>query len=311
MDVINPETGKRGGVIHGSAPCLNSQWGIDYFEKLTTFFKKTGFDLLEHDGSYPGQFCASTSHVAHDGLEDSQWKAWKRITDYYKWSNEKGISLNIPDWYYLSGSTKNGIGYREVNWSLPRERQLVLGRQNIYDGTWDRLPSMSWTFVPLVQYHGGGAAATIEPLNDHLDAYTAHMIQNYGTGVQACYRGPRLYDTEKTKQAVIDVVTWYKKYRDILNSPIVHLRRADGRDIDGMMHVNPALKEKGFVMYFNPTDQSIKKRVNLPLYYTGLKDKARITEQEGISKTYTLSRDYSVEIEIEIPASGNTWLTIE
>jgi hypothetical protein len=311
VDVINPETGKRGGVIHGSAPCLNSQWGIDYFEKLTTFFEKTGFDLLEHDGSYPGQFCASTSHLAHEGLEDSQWKAWKRITDYYKWSNENGISLNVPDWYYLSGSTKNGIGYREVNWSLPRERQLVLGRQNIYDGTWDRLPSMSWTFVPLVQYHGGGAAATIEPLNDHLDAYTAHMIQNYGTGVQACYRGPRLYDTEKTKQAVIDVVTWYKKYRNILNSPIVHLRRADGRDIDGIMHVNPALKEKGFVMYFNPTDQTIKKTVNIPLYYTGLTDKASIREQEGISKTYTLSRDYSVDIEIEVPAMGNTWFVIE
>lgn len=311
VDVINPETGKRGGTIHGSAPCLNSQWGIDYFDKLTTFFEKTGFDLLEHDGSYPGQFCASTSHEAHEGLGDSQWKAWKRITDYYKWSNESGISLNIPDWYYLSGSTKNGIGYREVNWSLPRERQLVLGRQNIYDGTWDRLPSMSWTFVPLVQYHGGGAAATIEPLNDHLDAYTAHMIQNYGTGVQACYRGSRLYDTEKTKQAVIDVVTWYKKYRDILNSPIVHLRRADGRDIDGMMHVNPELKEKGFVMYFNPTDQTIKKTVKLPLYYTGLADIASIREQEGNSKNYTLNRDYSVDIEIEIPAMGNTWFVIE
>lgn len=311
VDVINPETGKRGGTIHGSAPCLNSQWGIDYFDKLTTFFEKTGFDLLEHDGSYPGQLCASTTHVAHEGLEDSQWKAWKRITDYYKWSNENGISLNIPDWYYLSGSTKNGIGYREVNWSLPRERQLVLGRQNIYDGTWDRLPSMSWTFVPLVQYHGGGAAATIEPLNDHLDAYEAHMVQNYGMGIQACYRGPRLYDTEKTKQTVIGVVEWYKKYRSILNSPIVHIKRADGRDIDGMMHVNPDLKEKGFAMFFNPTNQTIKKTVKLPLYYTGLTETAKIREKEGTYKSFKLARDYSVEIEIEVPAMGNTWLVIE
>ncbi len=311
VDVINPETGKRGGTIHGSAPCLNSQWGIDYFDKLTTFFEKTGFDLLEHDGSYPGQLCASTSHVAHEGLEDSQWKAWKRITDYYKWSNENGISLNIPDWYYLSGSTKNGIGYREVNWSLPRERQLVLGRQNIYDGTWDRLPSMSWTFVPLVQYHGGGAAATIEPLNDHLDAYEAHMVQNYGMGIQACYRGPRLYDTEKTKQTVVGVVEWYKKYRSILNSPIVHIKRADGRDIDGMMHVNPDLKEKGFAMFFNPTNQTIKKTVKLPLYYTGLSETAKIREKDGVFNSFTLARDYSVEIEIEVPVMGNTWLVIE
>ena len=41
------------------------------------------------------------------------------------------------------------------------------------------------------------------------------MMQNYGSGVQACYRGPRLYDTEETKQLVITVVDWYKKYRDI------------------------------------------------------------------------------------------------
>ena len=311
VDVINPETGKRGGTIHGSAPCLNSQWGIDYFEKLYHFFEKTGFDLLEHDGSYPGQLCASTTHIGHKGLEDSQWKAWKRITDFYKWCNESGISLNVPDWYYLSGSTKNGIGYREVNWSLPRERQLVLGRQNLFDGTYDRIPSMSWTFVPLSEYHGGGTEATIEPLNEHLDVYVAHMMQNYGMGVQACYRGPRLYDTEETKQAVIEVVQWYKKYRDILNSSIIHLKRADGRNIDGFMHVNPHLKEKGLAMFFNPTDKDIQKKITLPLYYTGIETKAMIRKKEGAPQSYQLNRDYSVEMDIEVPANSYTWFVIE
>lgn len=28
------------------------------------------------------------------------------------------------------------------------------------------------------------------------------MFQNYGAGIQACYRGPRLYDTPETKEAV-------------------------------------------------------------------------------------------------------------
>ncbi|WP_202911896.1 NPCBM/NEW2 domain-containing protein [Arenibacter aquaticus] len=310
VDVINPETGKRGGVIHGSSPCLNSQWGIDYFEKLRTFFSKTGFDLLEHDGSYPGQLCASTSHIGHKGLEDSQWKSWKRITDFYKWCNENGISLNIPDWYYLSGSTKNGIGYREVNWSLPRERQLVLGRQNMYDGTYDRLPSMSWTFVPLTEYHGGGAAATIEPLDTHLGAYKAHMIQNYGMGLQACYRGPRLYDTEKTKATVIEVVAWYKKYRDILNSPIIHLKRANGREIDGIMHINPALQEKGLALFFNPTNKTLTQTINLPLYYTGHSKKVQISEKDKEKVEYELARDYLVELEVQIPPNDSTWFVI-
>ncbi len=272
---------------------------------------KTGFDLLEHDGSYPGSLCASTKHIGHKGLKDSQWKAWKRITDFYKWCNEHGISLNVPDWYYLNGTTKNGIGYREVNWSLPRERQIILGRQNLYDGTYERLPSMSWTFVPLTQYHGGGKAATIEPLHENLKTYVAHMMQNYGMGVQACYRGPRLYDTEETKQAVIKVVKWYKKYRDILNSPVIHLKRPDGRNIDGFMHVNPGLKEKGFAMFFNPTGKTIRKKIKLPLYYTGLETVAKIREKEGESKEYKLNRDYSVDMEIEVPANGYTWFVIE
>jgi hypothetical protein len=170
---------------------------------------------------------------------------------------------------------------------------------------------MSWTFVPLTQYHGGGAAATIEPLNDHLDAYKAHMIQNYGSGVQACYRGPRLYDTEKTKQTVIKVVKWYKKYRKILNSPVVHIKRADGRSIDGIIHVNPDLKEKGFALFFNPTNKTLIETIKLPLYYTGLESSAKISEKEGVFKAYKLTRDYKVEIEVTIPANGYTWFLIE
>ena len=40
----------------------------------------TGFDLLEHDGNYPDDMCASTSHPGHKGLEDSQYKQWLKIT---------------------------------------------------------------------------------------------------------------------------------------------------------------------------------------------------------------------------------------
>src|SRR5699024_3856182 len=134
-------------------------------------------------------------------------------------------------------------------------RQIILERQNIYDGTWTKTPSMGWMFVPLVQYHGGGAAATIEPLHEHLYAYKMHLIQNFGSGVQACYRGPRLYDTPETKAMVKGIVSWYKKYRKILNSDIIHLRRADGRDWDGILHVNPNLENKGFAMLYNPLDK--------------------------------------------------------
>ncbi|MBD0833217.1 alpha-galactosidase [Aestuariibaculum sediminum] len=306
VDVINPKTGKRGGMIFGSSPCLSSEWGHNYFRKIKTFFEKTGMTVFENDGSYLGNVCASTSHAHHNGLNDSQWKQYAQIQGLYKWMRAEGIYMNIPDFYINSGTNKVGIGYREVNWSLPRDRQLVLGRTNIYDGLWDRTPSMCWTFTPLTQYHGGGEAATIEPLNEHLMDYKNQMMQNYGAGVQSCYRGPRLYDTEETKQVVIDVIDWYKTYRDILNSDLIHLRRPSGKDWDGFMHANPNLKEKGLVMLFNPTDKDIDRKVILPLYYTGLSTKALVREKEGKAKTYKLTRDYKITVDVTIPANGNT-----
>ena len=93
------------------------------------------------------------------------------------------------------------------------------------------------------------------------------MMQYYGAGVQACYRGSRLYDTEETKQVVVNVINWYKKYREILNSDIIHLRRADGREWDGIMHVNPQLTHRGLVMLYNPTKEKIKNnQVTVVLY---------------------------------------------
>ncbi len=310
-DVINPKTGKSGGAIFGNSPCLGSRWAAGYFRKLRDLFETTGFAVLEHDGSYPGDVCASTTHPGHEGLEDSQWRQFEMIREFYHWLRERGVYLNVPDWYFLNGSNKAGMGYRETNWSLPRERQFILARQNIFDGTWDKLPSMGWMFVPLVQYQGGGSAATLEPLKDHLDAYEQHLAQNFGAGVQACYRGPRLYDSDETRAVVARWVSFYKTHRAILDSDVIHLRRADGRDWDGLLHVNSRLPEKGLAMIFNPLGQAITRSVTLPLYYTGLQGSARIRVNGGAPQALPLGSDHTVTLEIAIPAHGSTWVTVE
>ena len=217
----------------------------------------------------------------------------------------------MPDWYFLSGSSKVAMGYREVNWSLPRDRQIILGRQNIYDGTWEKTPSMGWMFVPLVQYHGGGAEATLEPLEEHLAEYGQHLAQNLGSGVQACYRGPRLFDSEKTKAVVKRWVDFYKVHRAILDSDIVHVRRPDGRDIDAILHVNPQLPEKGLAMIYNPLDRALKRTVTLPLYYTGLTETARVRLGDAPAKPYRLDRAYNIAVPVEIPARGMVYLMIQ
>lgn len=310
-DVINPKTGKPGGAFFGNAPCLASNWGLNYIAKIKNFYQTAGFDLFENDGPYPGDVCASSSHPGHMGLEDSQWVQLNLQKELYHWMNQRGIYINAPDWYFLDGSHKIAMGYREVNFSLSRTQQKILNRQNIYDATWEKTPSMGWGFVPLTAYHGGGADAVLEPLNEHLADYKMLMMQYYGAGIQACYRGPRLYDTDETKAMVIEVIDWYKKYRSILNADIIRLRRADGREWDGWMHVDPQGKEKALIMLFNPLDQTITRKLRIPVYYTGLTGQVELSEQEGVVKKYNVSTDNFVEIEVEIPANYLTWFTLK
>ena len=236
---------------------------------------------------------------------------WNYRKGLYHWCSEHGIYVNAPDWYFLDGTNKIAIGYREVNFSLSREQQMILNRQNIYDGLWEKTPSMSWGFVPLTKYQGGGAEAVLEPLSEHLKDYEQLMVQYYGAGVQACYRGPRLYDAETTKQTVINTIGWYKKYRDILNSNIIHLRRADGCDWDGILHVNPQLKTKGLLMLYNPLKEKITRTIMLQLYYTGLTKTAQVKEKEGTIKTYTLNRNYEIQLSFTIAPESYTWFVIE
>lgn len=299
------------GSRFGVSPCLASDWGTAYFKRLSSFFESTGMNVFENDGSYPGDPCASTSHSGHRGYDDSQWSQWQRISAFYEWCRGRGIYLNVPDWYFLAGSNKTPMGYVETNWSLPREWQETIERQNIYDGTWQKTPSMGFMFVPLTQYHGGGAAATIEPLAEHLDHYEARLRNLFGAGVQACYRGPRLYDTEATRNLVARWVAFYKKYRSILDADIIHLRRPDGRDWDGIMHVDPQQKRKAFISVYNPLDTPIERKITVPLYYTGLTDRATVREKDASPKTYTLARDYTIQLSISIPARGYNWYVVE
>lgn len=308
-DVVNPETGQPGGFARfGNSPCLGSTWGEEYFRKLYAFYEKTGCDVLEHDGSYPGDACASEDHPGHAGYEDSRWKQWRTVTDFYRWCRARGVYLNVPDWYFLNGASKTGMGYRETNWSLPRDYQEIIERQNIHDGTRFKTPSMGWMFVPLTQYHGGGAAATIEPLDEHRDHYERRLQNLLGAGVQACFRGPRLYDTDATKAMVKRWVGFYHAHRAILDSDLVPLRRADGRDWDGWLHVNPMLEIPGLAMVYNPLPEELRRELLVPLYYTGLRESAEYRVAGGAWQPIELDRREQARLNLDIPAHGATWI---
>ena len=310
---INPETGAVGGQIHGTTPALASRWGTDYLQTLRHFFEQTGFDLLEHDGPYPGNLDAAHRPPLQHGVEDSRYVNWSLSADLYGWLLARGVYTNAPDWYYLTGTNKCGMGYREVNWSLPRAQQVVHTRQNIFDGTRRKRPSMGWMFVPLTQYHGGGAAATVEPLDEHLDHYESMIASNLGAGVQACYRGPRLYDTPRVRDAVARHVAWYKQWRDVLEAPIVHSasRRADGRELDWMLHADPRLATPGMLVVYNPREEAVQRSLELDLYYTGLRGAARVVGASDVQRTVVLDERGRARLSVELPARGWAWYALQ
>jgi hypothetical protein len=162
--------------------------------------------------------------------------------------------------------------------------------------------------VPLVEYQGGGAAATIEPLRDHLPDYELHLANNLGYGAQACYRGPRLYDSPETKAAVIKWVHWFKKHRELLESDVIHVRRPDGKNLDAVLHVMPG---KAMAVVYNPTDAELEQEIVLPLYYAGLTDGVRFAMNGGRARGAKLDRSYRLKLKAKVPGKSCAWYTIE
>ena len=105
-------------------------------------------------------------------------------------------------------------------------------------------------------------------------------------------------------------VDWFKQYRDILESDVIHGRRADGRDLDWMLHVNPALEEKGMLVVFNPLNEPVESTIRVNLYYTGLTETADIHAEGGDAESYELARDYTIDLPVQVPGGGMRWFVI-
>lgn len=310
VDCIHPETGKPGSMF-GQSVCVASNWKDTYFKKMWEFFDKTGLKVFSMDGPYHGDPCASKVHPYHTTLEDSQWQQWSAYVEVLHELQRRNMYIPIPDWYFLNGQCSTGMGYREASANLTPQQQQLLGRQYIYDGTWHKLPTMGWIGVQLVGFYSNDKRVGLEPLCENIDRYESHLMQFLGSGCQFTIRGNRLYDTPETKAMVMRCLNWFKKYRDILTSEIIHVSRPTGRDLDCLLHVNPFLSHKGMVVIFNPTDREITKEMKLPLYYTGLKGKATLTAEDGTKKSYELNSQEEVILPVSVKAGGTTWLLIE
>ena len=93
QDVVMPEGQEP---TFGNSPCICSEWGQEYFKKLYNFYTQTGFSLLEHDGSYPGDPCMSENHPGHKTYADSRWNQYQVISQFYQWCRSEGNLSQCP-----------------------------------------------------------------------------------------------------------------------------------------------------------------------------------------------------------------------
>lgn len=176
-----------------------------------------------------------------------------------------------------------------------------------------KLPTMGWMFVPLVDYHGGGADAAFEPMSEHLPEYEMALAQYLLAGTAACYRGFRLYDTPSVEAVVSKYVAVVKAYRDIVTSDIIHVRRPNGQTLDAFMHANallPTGRPSGFAVVFNPTSAPRTETMVFPLYYTGIATRAMLSFEGAAPVAFAVARDYSVAVNVTLAAQSVTWFAI-
>ncbi len=278
-------TARGGGETHNgiwnTMRCINSETSHQTMENTLTFIDHTGLDCLEIDGSYPGSLCEYKEHGGHEGIEDSVVKQWEAgVRDYYKELRARNVYINAPDWHYMAGASMGVMGYVEAGFNVTPLEQLIYGRAMSYYGTFEKLPAMGWTLVPLSSYQGG-SDSSFWPYNEKIMEYDFMVGMNMLSGVVGSYRGSNGLYQEGASQNVME--TWgefYNKYREILNADMIHIapplpvdiNSNKTKAIDGFLHASTMSEQKGLAAFFNQTGETVTQKVTIPLYYTGLTD---------------------------------------
>jgi len=157
-----------------------------------------------------------------------------------------------------------------------------------------------------------GDSAAFEPMKNHSLEYEFALAQYLGSGVSAVYRGDILYDSNKTFNIVKKWVSFYKQYREIIISDIIHVERPSLQTFDCILHVNAHLKRvKALAMVFNPMLTQVNTTLTLPLYYSGLSGAVNVREEEGESVQYMCDREYNIDVPLNMKPQSITYFVIE
>ena len=82
---------------YGEDACFASGWVDRLTGYAYDYINGTGLTMLETDGPYGGEACASTNHSGHVGLSDSVYQQTKTQAEWYAGLRARNVYINQPD----------------------------------------------------------------------------------------------------------------------------------------------------------------------------------------------------------------------
>jgi hypothetical protein len=65
------------------------------------------------------------------------------------------------------------------------------------------------------------------------------------------------------------------------------------------------------MMLYNPLNETIRRKIRVPVYYTGLRGYAMVREREGALRKLPIDGNQELELSFTLPPGGHTWFVLE
>jgi hypothetical protein len=292
--------------------CFASGWETYLLQAFLSFINSTGLTMVETDGPYAGYGCANSTHTGHHGWGDSVQIQSRSMAATYEALQSRGVYVNAPDSWFLSGISKMGIGYNEGTFRLADVDLIsLIQRQVIFDATAYTVPAMAWSQLPMATYDYGSAEGMAQ--------FEAGVAGQLALGIGTFIYQPDGGDFLPTS-AVADVLqrwaAWFKTYRVLLSSgDVIHVSRPDGQGVDVTLHARAGADIPALFVLTNPTADNVTlAALTLPLYYAGLPAGAAVlVAWEGGAPGAPLmldSRSRAVVQDVTVRARSLLWATV-
>lgn len=267
----------KDGSLMSCAACLDSEWGAYITKKGLELISELNLDYVDIDGPYDAFLCYSDKH-GHHTPEESEYRNWEVQTAFYRKLREMGIYYSSPQNLspIMHGANKLVCGEYEA--PDPRYRTVwdaILGfRKRAWYSTIINPPTVilmnvseTWKFDNV--------------LKTDMDALEHLLATFFGYGFAAGLGIMGYYNSKRSRETIRKWVQFFKRYRDILESDVIHLRYPDGRSIDTIMHVNKETSPQGLIMAYNPTELNLTESIIFPLKYFAPYKKILIKSVDG------------------------------